>query len=177
MDSISPSMNITGDRTLIVRVDSQTSTTGDSGLMIRKSTANNSVFASIVATDDPQNHIFFRYRTSDGGSTSYAVKYQNAPVWLMLTRIGNSFTGYYSTDGVTWTQVGSATLSSMPIYGPWRLGGQFRRQHFVKHYTVLQCFRGNKWNFTPHNSHGPGHGIAQPGDRHNNKPQRLRPDE
>jgi hypothetical protein len=29
-------------------------------------------------------------------------------VWVKLTRSGNTFSGYYSTDGVTWTQIGTA---------------------------------------------------------------------
>ncbi|MCL6736364.1 DUF1349 domain-containing protein, partial [Streptomyces neyagawaensis] len=31
-----------------------------------------------------------------------------APVWLRLTRTGNQVSGYYSTNGTTFTQVGSA---------------------------------------------------------------------
>ncbi|WP_236652304.1 NEW3 domain-containing protein [Streptacidiphilus neutrinimicus] len=32
------------------------------------------------------------------------------PSWLKLVREGSVFTGYWSTDGATWTQVGQATL-------------------------------------------------------------------
>jgi alpha-galactosidase len=32
------------------------------------------------------------------------------PVWLRLVRNGSTYTGYYSTDGTTWQQVGSETL-------------------------------------------------------------------
>lgn len=32
------------------------------------------------------------------------------PSWLKLVRAGSVFTGYYSTDGSTWTQVGTANL-------------------------------------------------------------------
>ena len=31
----------------------------------------------------------------------------NAPVWVKLTRVGNDFSAYYSTDGVTWIQLGT----------------------------------------------------------------------
>jgi hypothetical protein len=34
------------------------------------------------------------------------------PSWLRLVRGGTTYTGYYSTDGVTWTTVGTATLPS-----------------------------------------------------------------
>jgi alpha-galactosidase len=33
------------------------------------------------------------------------------PVWLRLVRNGSTYTGYYSTDGSTWHEVGSETLS------------------------------------------------------------------
>jgi regulation of enolase protein 1 (concanavalin A-like superfamily) len=36
----------------------------------------------------------------------------HAPIWLKLTRSGTTFTGYYSTDGTTWTPAGSATVAS-----------------------------------------------------------------
>ncbi|MDH6128079.1 NEW3 domain-containing protein [Kitasatospora sp. GP82] len=32
------------------------------------------------------------------------------PSWLKLVRSGSAYTGYFSTDGTTWTQVGTATL-------------------------------------------------------------------
>jgi hypothetical protein len=32
------------------------------------------------------------------------------PHWLKLERRGNSFTGYYSTDGVNWIKVGEAEV-------------------------------------------------------------------
>jgi regulation of enolase protein 1 (concanavalin A-like superfamily) len=33
------------------------------------------------------------------------------PGWLKLTRRGSEFTGSTSTDGITWTPVGTATLA------------------------------------------------------------------
>ena len=35
----------------------------------------------------------------------------SAPYWVRLVRSGNTFTGYSSADGVTWTQVGSINLT------------------------------------------------------------------
>jgi hypothetical protein len=37
-----------------------------------------------------------------------AVKTVTAPVWLRLSRNGSQVSGFYSTDGTAWTQVGSA---------------------------------------------------------------------
>jgi rhamnogalacturonan endolyase len=103
-----------GDSTLIAKVDSQSANTGWGGLMIRKSAAADSAYARIVATSDSKNHLFFYYRTSDGGTESYGYAYAAVPVWLKLTRTGNQFAGFYSTDnGVTWTQVGSTRTINM----------------------------------------------------------------
>jgi alpha-galactosidase len=35
---------------------------------------------------------------------------ESLPVWLRLVRNGDTYTGYYSTDGTDWTEVGSATV-------------------------------------------------------------------
>jgi fibronectin type 3 domain-containing protein len=53
----------------------------------------------------------FKYRTSDGGvnevATGGTTAFPNA--WVRLTRVGNVFTGYYSTNGTTWTEIYSLT--------------------------------------------------------------------
>jgi len=37
-----------------------------------------------------------------------------APLWLRLVRLGNSFSGYFSTDGQLWSAFGTATVSMNP---------------------------------------------------------------
>src|SRR5579859_5129812 len=39
------------------------------------------------------------------------------PSYLRLNRTGNTYTGYYSADGVNWTQAGSITDSSLTVTG------------------------------------------------------------
>jgi hypothetical protein len=47
-------------------------------------------------------------RTTTGGTTTSTSKTGVAiPVWVRLTRSGNTFTAQYSTNGNTWTQVGT----------------------------------------------------------------------
>ena len=36
-----------------------------------------------------------------------------APIWLKLVRIGNQFSGYYSSDNVNWIQIGSTVTIAM----------------------------------------------------------------
>jgi regulation of enolase protein 1 (concanavalin A-like superfamily) len=44
----------------------------------------------------------------------YATAYHPVPVWVRMTRDGNSFTASYSADGTNWTQVGSPRTVAMP---------------------------------------------------------------
>jgi hypothetical protein len=105
--------------TLTAQVLSQTNTNGraEAGVMFRSSMDPGAAFAEADVT--PDGHIFFQYRASDGGSTSFAVAYASAPVWVRLTRAGGTFTASYSTDGATWTVVGSHTvnLGAAPLAG------------------------------------------------------------
>ena len=51
--------------------------------------------------------VFVIYLTNGTNSTGSTY----APRWLRLTRRGNVFTAFASTDGATWTQVGSETIA------------------------------------------------------------------
>ncbi len=103
-----------GDFDMKVRVDSLTGATGlvpQAGLMARDGTAANA--RNINLRFDTNNSVMFKYRTSTGGTTTYATNIPNisGPVWLRLTRSGNTFTGFYSTNGTTWITVRSVSIS------------------------------------------------------------------
>jgi hypothetical protein len=106
-------MQITGNATIIARVASLTNTDAGSkaGIMFRESLAANSKEAS--ATITPLNGIKFLTRSSTGGQTTSVstATTLKAPYWLKLVRSGNTFTSYRSTDGVTWTLIGSQTIT------------------------------------------------------------------
>jgi fibronectin type 3 domain-containing protein/regulation of enolase protein 1 (concanavalin A-like superfamily) len=55
----------------------------------------------------------FKERSTVGGLNNIVVgpntSFPNA--WVRLSRVGNLFTGYYSTDGVNWTMLSSITLA------------------------------------------------------------------
>lgn len=54
------------------------------------------------------NGLRFEYKTSTGGThVSTGASPGAAPYWVRLVRSGNTFTGYWSTDGVNWTQSGT----------------------------------------------------------------------
>ena len=59
-----------------------------------------------------QNGALFSTRASTGGaSTSSGQTGISVPYWLKLVRQGSNFTGFNSPDGLTWTQVGAASVS------------------------------------------------------------------
>jgi hypothetical protein len=78
------------------------------GVMIRENLTPGSKFAAVYAT--PGNGVRYQARLlTDSAATSdtaVATPEQIAlktPVWIKIERSGNSFSGYYSTDGVKWT--------------------------------------------------------------------------
>ena len=86
------------------------------GVMVRDSLDPAAANAFIAVT--PSSGVTFQSRSSDGGGTSYSPKTGlTAPYWVKLVGSGGTFTGYYSSDGVSWTQFESATLTlSSTVY-------------------------------------------------------------
>ncbi len=82
------------------------------GLMIRNDLSPGS--ANALMTMTATQGASFQYRTNGGGSTTSGFTAGLfAPYWVKLVRIGNTFTGYRSPDGVTWTQQGTPITISM----------------------------------------------------------------
>ncbi len=102
---------LTGDGTIIARVDAMTRTNGlaKAGVMFRDSLAANAKQAGVFVT--PSSGVsFIRRSTSGGSSTSTSVSGPVAPYWVKLVRSGNTFTAYRSSSGTTWTLVGVSTI-------------------------------------------------------------------
>ena len=60
------------------------------------------------------NGVHMQYNfTSDQGVTSASALagFTSPNEWLKLQRLGDTFTSWYSTDGVTWTQIGTANVT------------------------------------------------------------------
>ena len=110
--------NLSGIGTLQARIASleNTSSSAQAGLMYRSSTAKGDRFAMISVT--PGGSVKFEYRSSSNGTITQkaAVTGISAPIYLRLVRTSTrSFSAYYSTNGTSWTQVGSAaSISNMP---------------------------------------------------------------
>jgi hypothetical protein len=80
--------------------------------MLRASLDAGAAHAMTVIT--PSNGVNFFYRSTTGGTTTdVKVAGRTAPVFLAIVRSGNNFTSWYSSNGASWTQVGSA--QSIPM--------------------------------------------------------------
>jgi regulation of enolase protein 1 (concanavalin A-like superfamily) len=101
-----------GDCTITARVKSMTNSDpwAKASVMIRSALNENSAHASVVVT--PSNGVLYQYRTTTGGgSSSVKATTLTAPYWVRVTRVGDAFTGFHSADGVTWTQISSASIT------------------------------------------------------------------
>ena len=100
----------TGDGEIITRVDSLKLITPQSfaGLLFRESLLPGARQVSVAF--QPNSRAILRWR--DGLTLQRTIALTPAlPGWLKLTRNGSVFTGSTSTDGVTWTPVGTATVN------------------------------------------------------------------
>ena len=89
-----------------------TNANAKAGVMIRDSLNANAANAFIGVM--PGNRVVFQSRSSDGGGTSSnSVTGLSQSYWVKLAQSGTTLTGYYSVNGVNWTQLGSTTISSM----------------------------------------------------------------
>jgi ABC-type transport system involved in multi-copper enzyme maturation permease subunit len=82
------------------------------GIIIKQNTTPGSAYAAMTATGSNGVRMQYDY-THDIAGNSGAVT-ATSPQWLRLTRSGDTITGYDSTDGNRWTQVGTATLPGLP---------------------------------------------------------------
>ncbi len=103
-----------GDGMMMARVATQQNTAGNAkaGIMIRNSTAAGDTDAMIALM--ASSGLQFQARTASGGTTTVPGGIKSgvaAPYWVKLVRSGNTITGYYSSNGTTWTQQGSTSLS------------------------------------------------------------------
>ena len=106
---------MSGDAEIVAKVNSvqNTDVWAKAGVMIRETLTTGSEQALMAITS--ANGAAFQRRVSTGGvSTHTAGASVTAPYWVRLTRKGNVLTGYSSTDGLSWTLVGSDTISMVP---------------------------------------------------------------
>jgi len=95
-----------------VRVASLTNTDAwtKGGVMIRETLSAGSKHAAMFVS--PGKGLAFQRRVSTGGATtSTGGGAGTAPFWVRIVRSGNTFSAYSSTNGSSWTLVGTETIS------------------------------------------------------------------
>jgi len=82
------------------------------GIIIKQSLHQGSAYAAMMVTGSNGVRMQYNY-TGDTAGLPGEVSATD-PRWLRLTRSGDTITGYDSTDGTHWTQVGAVTLTGLP---------------------------------------------------------------
>jgi hypothetical protein len=80
------------------------------GIAVRNSAGADADFAQVVIT--PRHGVSFQWRASAGQSTgpgtdNYAVAAATTPVFVKLVRVRSVISGFFSTDGIEYTQIGT----------------------------------------------------------------------
>jgi len=103
---------LSGDGTIVARVATVQNVQSwtKAAVMIRNSLDPGSAFAEMLVS--AAKGTAFQYRTSAGATAAgVSTGASAAPIWLKVSRSGTTFTGYQSTDGTTWNQIGSIAIS------------------------------------------------------------------
>ena len=104
---------ITGNFTATFRVSglTATATTASVGWMARESLATQSAYAW-MRTVPKSSSVGMRYRTTATATPANKdTTGVTTPVWVRLVRSGNTFTGYTSSNGTTWTNRASFSVT------------------------------------------------------------------
>jgi glucose/arabinose dehydrogenase len=105
--------SVNGNCDIRARVTGMTNTNAwaKAGVMIRESLQPNSKNAATILT--PSGTASFQRRLTTAGSTSASNAGAVVPGWVRLVRNGGTFSAYTSTNGSTWTPLGSPVAVSM----------------------------------------------------------------
>jgi hypothetical protein len=92
---------------------SNTNAWSKAGVMYRASTSAGSAHVMIVVT--PGKGVAMQYRPTTGGTSAQVgqVLGVTAPTWVRLTHSGTTYTGSYSTDGLSWKTLGSVNIAGL----------------------------------------------------------------
>ena len=113
---------LAGDGEIVARVVSIGGPSGNewrkAGVMIRETATGPSKHAFTAITPGASHGTSFQRRTETGAGSGSDHGTQpedvGIPYWVKLVRTGNTFAGFYSADGETWTQQGDDLTNEMP---------------------------------------------------------------
>ncbi len=106
--------------TITAHVVSQTNTNAlaTAGVMLREGTTNNVRRGYMAAT--PSSGFEFHYRTAAAATEAKVTTVPAQPLWLRVQRTGGVLSTFQSSDGASWTQVGT---NLDLVFGPEVLAG------------------------------------------------------
>jgi regulation of enolase protein 1 (concanavalin A-like superfamily) len=108
---------ITGDATIQARVVSieRVQRLSKAGVMIRESLSADAAMGMVFASGASRTG-FYKRLTAGASRTSTNGARASAPYWVRLQRHGTQLTASQSSNGVTWTTIGTMTLAAPTIY-------------------------------------------------------------
>ena len=100
-----------GDGTIVARVAALSGADAWTkvGVMIRASLSPSSAQAFMFVSK--AKGVAFQRRKTSGGQSAHSGATGAAPMWVKLTRSGNTITGHASSNGTSWVQIGTDTFS------------------------------------------------------------------
>lgn len=147
---------------------SSSDTSAKAGIVFRETTNTGSRYSAIYFMRTTSGAVWAQHKTATSGSTtsgtsqnfftsSVTGRGSSTSEWMRLVRTGDSFTTFYSDDGVTWTQLGTArtnvltgsALSVGFVVAP-RTGGTTATVNFdnISFLTPLQSWRQTNFGTT-----------------------------
>ena len=82
------------------------------GIILEPDTNQGTAYAAVMVTGSHGVQMQYNYTHDSPGLAGPAGP--SSPRWLRLTRAGDVITGYDSTDGARWTEIGAARLAGLP---------------------------------------------------------------
>jgi polygalacturonase len=114
------SQDIPGNALISTKIASLTTANSGAkaGVMFRDGTAVGAAFVAVVEQTNKQ--VLMLYRTTPGGAvqSSALAGDTTSAKYVKLTRVGNVFTPFYSTNGTSWTSLASpVTIAMLTVKG------------------------------------------------------------
>jgi len=102
-------MPLSGDGTIVARVvdnGNGSDTWAKGGVMIRETLEPDSKHAMMLVSGGSGGGKAFQHRpiTGQPSFSAHGGDQVTPPIWVKLSRVGDTFTGYYSFDGVNWIE-------------------------------------------------------------------------
>lgn len=109
---------IVGNGSITARLTSTDESFYKVGIMMRGSLTGNSQRIGLTLGEGGYRMLRMCVRNTTGGGTSWinGTNYGYAPLWMRMTREGDTFTAFVSRDSITWHIIGSTTMTMPKTY-------------------------------------------------------------